>query len=190
MTPVFAWNKTAYTSEQLVLILLGTYAAEETCISQPINVSHNVSFLVDTRSFQHADDLKCDDMGAWKHNGSPKCSFRVVKDSNGIKKIVSMGRNYDKSTRRPSANDYELRRTYYQNTSDPAVRKIVCKLYGTYLRLYSMDFKLQLFFWDHDRPYRPLSGAVPRERLLRSVCYSKVLTLELESRPLGKNTIE
>ena len=60
LTPVFAWNKTAYTGEQLVSILLGTYEAEETCISQPINVS----FLVDTRSFQHTDDPKCDDIGA------------------------------------------------------------------------------------------------------------------------------
>jgi len=132
LTPVFAWNKTAYTGEQLVSILLGTYEAEETCISQPINVSHNVSFLVDTRSFQHTDDFKCDDMGAWKHNGSPKCSFRVVKDSKGNKEIVSLGRKYDASTHQPRTNDYELRRVYYQNTSDPAVRKIVCKLYGTY----------------------------------------------------------
>ena len=132
LTLVFAWNKTAYTGEQLVMILLGTYEAEETCISQPINVSHNVSFLVDTRSFLHTDDLKCDDMGAWKHNGSPKCNFRVVKDTKGIKEIVSLGRNHDKSTQQPRAGDYEPRRTYYRNSSDPAVRTIVCKLYGTY----------------------------------------------------------
>jgi hypothetical protein len=55
----------------------------------------------------------------------------MVKDSQGTQKIVSMGRNYDKSTRQPRADDYELRRVYYQNTSDPAVHKIVCKLYGT-----------------------------------------------------------
>lgn len=136
LTPVFAWNKTAYTGEQLVMILLGTYEAEETCISQPINVSHNVSFLVDTRSFLHTDDLKCDDMGAWKHNGSPKCNFRVVKDSKGINKIFTLGRNHDKSTQQLRADDYELRRTYYRNSSGPAVSKIVCKLYSTYTLLF------------------------------------------------------
>ena len=83
MTPVFSKKKTAYTSEELVRLLLD-YEPEHTCISQPINVCNNVSFLVDINSLQHRDDLKCNDVGSWKHNGSPKCFFFVEKDSQGI----------------------------------------------------------------------------------------------------------
>ena len=60
----------------------------------------------------------------------------MVKDSKGIKKIVLLGINHDKSTQQTRAGDYELRRTYYQNFSDPAVRKIVCKLYGMYTLIF------------------------------------------------------
>jgi hypothetical protein len=125
MTPVFSWQNKAYTSEQLVQILLGNYEQENTCICQPINVCHNVSFIVDINTLQHQDDLKCDYMGAWKHNGSPKRWFRV-EDEQGRKKISAL------YTKQPTneADVYELRRTYYKNCSDDSVRKIVSKLCG------------------------------------------------------------
>ena len=87
MTPVFSKKKTACTSEELVRLLLADYEPEHMCISQPMNVCNNVSFLVDINSLQHRDDLKCDDMGSWKHNGSPKRLFFIEKDSQGVKKI-------------------------------------------------------------------------------------------------------
>ena len=122
------WRKTAYSSREIVAILLSTYESEEMCVSQPINVSHNVSFLVDTRSLQHKEDLKCDDMGAWKHNGSPKCWFRVETNSRGKKRINAV----DKKSNPMPEDVYELRRAYYKNSSDSNVRKIVSKLYGMY----------------------------------------------------------
>jgi hypothetical protein len=81
MIPVFEWKKTAYNSPELVSILLGTYESEQMYILQPINVLHNVSFLVDTRTLKHKDDRKCDDTGSWKHNGTPKCWFYMEKDA-------------------------------------------------------------------------------------------------------------
>ena len=66
----------------------------------------------------------------------PQNVILEVKDSKGINKIFSLGRNHDKSTQQPRADDYELRSTYYRNSSDPAVCKIVCRLYGTYTLLF------------------------------------------------------
>ena len=111
-TPVFAWNKNTHTSVQLVHKLLRTYESEQTCISQPINVSQNVSFFVDTRSLEHKDDLKCDDMGAWQHKGSPKCCFKVSKSSRGITNIVKI---QTKSKQQPTDDVYTLKRVYYRN---------------------------------------------------------------------------
>lgn len=139
MTPVFSWKKTAYNSEELVAILLGTYEPEQMCISQPINVSHNVSFLVDTRSLQHDDDLKCDDMGVWKNNGCPKCSFLVQRDSRGIKRVVALDRNTN-NLLQSTDNVFVLKRSYYQNSSAPDVRKIVSKLYGKHGILVNNNF--------------------------------------------------
>ena len=129
-TPVFSWTETAYTSEQLACILMKDYKPEETCTSQPINISHNVSFLVCTNYLDHPDDIKCDDMGSWKHNGSPKCLLYVKKDKKGIIKDIQC---LDRTAPKPAAltdGIYELRRVYYRNCSDQTLRKIVSKLYG------------------------------------------------------------
>ena len=127
-TPVLEMRKTAYSSQEIVAILLSTYEPEQMCVSQPINVSHNVSFLVDARSLQHKEDLKCDDMGAWKHNGSPKCWFHVENNSCGKKRITAVDKK--SNSVRATEDVYELRRAYYKNSSDSNVRKIVSKLYG------------------------------------------------------------
>ena len=68
-TPVFAWRREPYQFEQLVRILLGEHEAERLCVSQPVNVSHNVAFLVNNAKIKDLNDLKCDDMGVWEHNG-------------------------------------------------------------------------------------------------------------------------
>ena len=128
MTPVFSWTKKAYTAEQLVCILLGKYREEHLCVSQPLSISNNVTFLVEMGCLNHPDDIKCDDMGSWKHNGSPKQYFRVLKTRKGIENIEPI-----KS--KPSdeqQNIYELRRIYYINQSDPTIRKLVAKLVGMY----------------------------------------------------------
>lgn len=117
---------TAYSAEQMVYLLLGKYGTEHLCISQPINVSNNVSFLVDMSCLQHPDNLKCDDMGSWKHNGSPKRWFNVKKDTQGINAIEPL----EKKPSDPADGIFELRRTYYKNSSDETVRKIVAKLEG------------------------------------------------------------
>ena len=77
------------------------------CVSQPVNVSHNMSFLVDARSLQHKEDLKCDDMGAWKHNGSPKCWFHVENNSRGKKRITAVDKKSNPV--RATEDVYELR---------------------------------------------------------------------------------
>jgi hypothetical protein len=112
-------------------VLLGSYEKEAMCISQPINVSHNVSFLLDSTCFAHKDDMKCDDMGAWKHNGSPKCRCLVETDQQGCKRITIESK--DRSCSRRTYLAHELKRVYYTNVSSPDVRKIVSRLYGMYM---------------------------------------------------------
>ena len=128
MTPVFSWSKKAYMAEQLVCIPLGQYSEERLCISQPVNISHNVTFLVQTSHLKHPDDIKCDGMGSWKHNGSPKHFYCVNKSTKGITNIEPL----KPKPPDPAEDIYELKRVYYQTSSDETIRKLVAKLEGTH----------------------------------------------------------
>ena len=93
-----------------VKILLGSCEEEYLCKSQPIDESNNVTFLVSNLSFKNVKDIVCDDMGAWKHNGSPLKYFVVDKSS---------GNNDLKSSATKDPGCYILKRIYYQNISSP-----------------------------------------------------------------------
>ena len=60
---VFLRRKTAFSWEEIAKILLRKYDKEQVCLSQSINVSNNVSFLLDHSKFQNESDIMCDNMG-------------------------------------------------------------------------------------------------------------------------------
>ena len=64
-------------------------------------------------------DIVCDDIGAWKHNGSPLKYFVVDKSS---------GNNDLKPSPRKDPGRYILKRICYQNISSPDLRKIVATI--------------------------------------------------------------
>ena len=61
--PVFLRRKSAFSWEEIAKILLRKYDKEQVCLSQSINVSNNVSFLLDHSKFQNESDIMCDNMG-------------------------------------------------------------------------------------------------------------------------------
>ena len=119
--PVFSWKAQPYQWDEIVKILLGSYEEEYLCKSQPIDVSNNVTFLISNSSFKNVKDIVCDDMGAWKHNGSPLKYFVVDKSS---------GNNDLKPSATKDPGCYILKRIYYQNISSPDLRKIVATISG------------------------------------------------------------
>ena len=58
-------------------ILFGSYEPECFCTSQPLMISNNVTFLISNANFKNVRDIVYDEMGAWKHNGSPRKRFDV-----------------------------------------------------------------------------------------------------------------
>ena len=60
------------------------YEAEALCISQPVNVAHNVTFLVHNRLLKSLDDIKFDNMVVWKQMGSPTKWFFAKRDENNV----------------------------------------------------------------------------------------------------------
>ena len=94
-------------------ILLGSYEPECLCTSQPLMISNNVTFLISNANFKNVRDIVCDEMGAWKHNGSPLKRFDVDKCTRSLK-IMMIKVN--------DPNSYILKRIYYENKSSPDLR--------------------------------------------------------------------
>ena len=51
--------------------------------SQPLQVEHHRSFVVDLEALPNVEDVKCDDMGAWKNNSCHKFYF-LIEDKNDV----------------------------------------------------------------------------------------------------------
>ena len=52
-------------------------------------ISNIVTFLTSNAYFKNVRDIVCDEMGAWKHNGSPLKRFDVPKSTRSLKIIPS-----------------------------------------------------------------------------------------------------
>ena len=103
-------------------ILLGFHEPECLRTSQPLVISNNVIFLISNANFKNVRDIVCDEMGAWKHNGSPLKRFDVDKSTRSLKIMPSKANDL---------NSYILKRIYYENKSSPDLRKIVSTVIGT-----------------------------------------------------------
>ena len=93
------------------------------CLSQPINVSNNVSFPLDHSKFQNESDIICDNIGVWKHTVSPKICFTLSDETSDISKCNT-------NTTGEGSKVYTLKRVYYRNISSGDVRKILSTVYG------------------------------------------------------------
>ena len=103
-------------------ILLGFYEPECLCTSEPLMISNNVTFLISNANFKNVRDIVFDEMGAWKHDGSPHKRFDVDKSTRSLKIMPSKANDL---------NSYILKRIYYENKLSPDLRKIVSTVIGT-----------------------------------------------------------
>ena len=113
----------------ILSILLKPIAENTTCTVPPHNISHNVSFLLDTSGLESKNDWKCDDMGSWKNNGVQRIQLALRPDGD----IVPVDNPNE---------GYTLKRTYFKNNSSPDLRKIVSFLPGgsCQLTIYSVYY--------------------------------------------------
>lgn len=111
--PVFDWKPMNKTTSEILKILLRPIADNVTCKVPPHNISHNVSFLLDTSGLESKNDWKCDDMGAWKNNKVQRIHLDLEPDRH----VVPVDNTHE---------GYTLKRIYYNLD----LRKIVSFLPG------------------------------------------------------------
>lgn len=110
--------------EKLVKAIIEKHPNTVVCCDQPINVKSNVTFLVDLSKLPHRNDVKCDDLGAWKHTGSPSSFCTVSKDG----KVIFQS----KKPKHVKEDMHKLKRVYYVHSTSPDLKKKIAYLYGMY----------------------------------------------------------
>ena len=122
LLPVYSYTPEASDLEGIVRILLLNYSPGCLCFSQPVNVAHNVSFLVDTRNSINIKTIS--NVTIWGlGNGTPKRLVRVSTDDEGKLSIKIIKENLEHDT-----NVYLVTRTCFGNCSSSNVRKIISTL--------------------------------------------------------------
>ena len=102
--PVYGHPRKGYSGEEIVKILLNpTFQNELLCSTHPVSVQNNVSFVVDLSKLKDPNDVRADDLGAWKCTGSRLLQFTVritntdchfVNDTSSNAEVVQVHRQY------------------------------------------------------------------------------------------------
>ena len=130
-------------------------SSEEICSSVPKCVDVNATFLVDSSNLKCADDVKCDDAGAWINNGVRKLYLNIenANDPKSLKvTIVKRG------GKPPKEKHWFLTRTYFVYKACPDFLKMIVGLQGIVssdLIIYAI-FIIVLNFSDESRNHMKL----------------------------------
>ena len=91
------------------------------CTMQPVQVCHNVTFLVDLQSLDDPMDIRADENGAWNRKGSPVVSVHNNGGATAIYKRNHMGSH---------SHHYKITRAYYRHSSSPDFTRIITTVNG------------------------------------------------------------
>lgn len=88
---------------------------------QPVSVENNVSFVVNLSCLSNPDDVRADDLGAWKCNGSRSLQFSVILSD----KVCRINRSKSKSK-----IVIYVRRQYHVHGTDPDFHHMIAFVEG------------------------------------------------------------
>ena len=111
--------KEHFSIEDLAKVLLvKPIPSNKICSQQPLRVQHNCCFIVDLKQLDDHLDIRADDNGVWRRNGSPS-AFVSIHDGTVMRR----------SKLHQFPNHYKITRYYYNHTSSPdfhTIKLLVC----------------------------------------------------------------
>ena len=116
--PVYSTTPFGYHAEKLAKILLSPNH-NKICHIQPLGVTRSASFVVDIDDVEFAD-LKADDMGVWKPNGTKRTHFKVLPS----------GKIWIASSSKGTSSHYVITRRYYTHGTYNRFRRIIVDIQG------------------------------------------------------------
>ena len=78
--------------------------------------------MVNLDQLHHQEDVKCDNLGSWRNNGTKNRTYEMNED--GYPELL------DEEEAREATDTYTLRRVYYKNKATPDLKKYVMSLKG------------------------------------------------------------
>jgi len=123
-------TKSLSSSEIVHLLFERNYIEPWICHKQPLSVNENTTFIIDLAKLPSRNDVFADDMGVWRHTGSPSQYFQVKSTESGeLKELISLGK------KRPTemSNDvYRIKKNYSCHHAASDLSRTVIFLEGMY----------------------------------------------------------
>lgn len=127
--PIYSMKCVKYSAEEAISVL---FNASDDCIctEQPTGCRFSATFIVDLSQLAHRDDIRADDLGAWKNCGVRSMYCSVFFNSNGsVCKVKKIGSSKPSVMRH---SIYRLKRTYWQHSEDSVFCRHLLELEGTW----------------------------------------------------------
>ena len=115
---MFSSTAVGYSVDKLAQVLLNP-KDDQVCHVQPMGVTRNASFIIDVDDVEFSD-LKADDLGSWKSNGTKATLFRL--SASGAVKM--------KSSKDRCSGSYELTRRYYVHKTYNLFSRVIIDIKG------------------------------------------------------------
>ena len=119
--PVFSTTSAGYLAEQVAKVLLNPNL-DKVCHVQPLGVTKNATFIVDVDDVAFSD-LKADDLGTWKTNGTKTTHFWIRPSGTIVISPKQKG---------PDTKSYIMTRRYYVHGTYQLFRRIIIDIKGIF----------------------------------------------------------
>ena len=114
---IFATPKKGYSKEQIVRILFDPqFDSRYLCTDHPTLVQNNTAFVIDLSHLKSKDDVRADDMGAWKCTGSRILKFNIAVDETECHIL---------SNESEQCSVVKIRRQYHVHGTDPDLHRMI-----------------------------------------------------------------
>ena len=128
--PVFSRQSPRFDTQEMLSILLDPNLKDERiCKTQPVNVEHNSTFIVDLLQLGSSKDIYVDDMGSWKYNGVYRTWVSV--ESDGF--MISHGKS--KPAKCEDESLYHLVKKYFVHKTSTDLKKTIVFISGKLVRV-------------------------------------------------------
>lgn len=84
--PVYSKKREVLKPQEVMNLLIRDkdFLNSRVCSTQPLQVQHHRTFIVDINCLKNVKDVKCDDMGVWLNNSCHKFYFTVTKEETNV----------------------------------------------------------------------------------------------------------
>ena len=114
-----------FDTQEMVMILLDPDLDDELVRkTQPVNIEHNATFIVNLSELNDPKDIYVDDMGSWKYNGVYRNWITVEED--GF--TTFQGKNKPVDT--PDGSFYHIVKKYFAHKTSSDFKKTIAFLSG------------------------------------------------------------